>query len=743
MKGQSMLSLISAIRTSRRLGIIIVSALLLLLIFSVQYYYTRGLLEDELEQKAKSELLAKAVLMRHTLTTTELSMRDHVWDIVRNMSYPDSMFAATYRLISANNQLVGGYIAFIPYYYKEKGRLFEAYVYKKDGKYEFEQIGNEKHDYTQGVIFKEVFESNEPQWSSPYIYTDKNGKTSNLITYSYPFRSAEGKVVAVGGVDLSLVWLSDTINSKHLYPSSFNLVLTQKGELIVGPSKEFVRKRDAYDDDDVEILKIINDSTTQWEYSDDGCTKRYHYINRTDGENSTIFLTYLKDSPKWQIAVVCYDDEVYKELYHMRTVIALLMLVLIGVLTLMINLFARNERKLQKASIDRERIDGELRVAREIQMSMLPSSITQTNTYDILGLLEPAKEVGGDLFDYFERNEKLFFCIGDVSGKGMASALVMSVTHTLFRSAASRESDPAHIMQAINHTVCEGNERNMFVTLFIGVLDLPTGRLRYCNAGHDIPMLLTKSKATMLSMEPNLPIGAFSDTLYTMQQITIMPETTIFLYTDGLTEAMNKEHRLFGEQRLNATLGRCTAQQQLLPSQLLEQVSKAYYAFVNEAPQSDDLTMLAIRYTPVVDSNRVLSESIMLSNSVSEVKDLNKFVKDVLNRLNIETNLVRKLQLAVEEAVVNVISYAYPEGTTGNIQVSATADSETLRFIITDSGSPFDPTVAAKADTNLSIEERPIGGLGILLLRELMDTINYERVDGNNILTLSKKYKTQ
>ena len=743
MKGQSMLSLFSAIRTSRRLGIIIVSALLLLLIFSVQYYYTRGLLEDELEQKAKSELLAKAVLMRHTLTTTELSMRDHVWDIVRNMSYPDSMFSTTYRLISANNQLEGGYIAFTPYYYKEKGRLFETYVYKKDGKYVSEQIGNEKHDYTQSAIYKEVVESNEPQWSSPYIYTDKHGKTSNLITYSYPFRSADGQVVAVGGVDLSLEWLSDTINSKHLYPSSFNLVLSQKGELIVGPSKDFVRKGKAHVDDDVEILKIINDSTTQWESSEDGCTMRYRYINPTDGEKSTIFLTYLKDSPKWQIAVVCYDDEVYKELYHMRTVIALLMLVLIGVLTLMINLFARNERKLQKASIDRERIDGELRVAREIQMSMLPSSITQTNTYDILGLLEPAKEVGGDLFDYFERNEKLFFCIGDVSGKGMASALVMSVTHTLFRSAASRESDPAHIMQAINHTVCEGNERNMFVTLFIGVLDLPTGRLRYCNAGHDIPMLLTKSKATMLSMEPNLPIGAFSDTLYTMQQITIMPETTIFLYTDGLTEAMNKEHKLFGEQRLNATLGRCTAQQQLLPSQLLEQVSKAYYAFVNEAPQSDDLTMLAIRYTPVVDSNCVLSESIMLSNSVGEVKDLNKFVKDVLNRLNIETNLVRKLQLAVEEAVVNVISYAYPEGTTGNIQVSATADSETLRFIITDSGSPFDPTVAAKADTNLSIEERPIGGLGILLLRELMDTINYERVDGNNILTLSKKYKTQ
>lgn len=149
-----------------------------------------------------------------------------------------------------------------------------------------------------------------------------------------------------------------------------------------------------------------------------------------------------------------------------------------------------------------------------------------------------ALEVGGDLYDYFIRDEKLFFCIGDVSGKGVPSSLVMAVVHALFNSLTQHESNPAHLMRSINVTACEGNKTNMFVTMFIGVLDLPTGRLRYCNAGHDAPLIIAHGVAP-LSVKPNLPLGVFGDTNYTLQEEQLPQEATLLLYTDGLTEMSN------------------------------------------------------------------------------------------------------------------------------------------------------------------------------------------------------------
>jgi sigma-B regulation protein RsbU (phosphoserine phosphatase) len=175
----------------------------------------------------------------------------------------------------------------------------------------------------------------------------------------------------------------------------------------------------------------------------------------------------------------------------------------------------------------------------------------------------------------------------------------------------------------------------------------------------------------------------------------------------------------------------------LPPKQLLEKVTDEVHAFVEDAEQSDDLTMFVFRYSPVV-RDLTLDEELTLQNDVRQVRQLNEFVKQVMSQLGIEPSLAKKLRLAVEEAVVNVIDYAYPAGVTGDITVQASFDNQCLRFVIKDSGVAFDPTEKEKADTSLSAEDRPIGGLGILLVRELMDSINYERLDGMNVLTLKK-----
>jgi sigma-B regulation protein RsbU (phosphoserine phosphatase) len=319
----------------------------------------------------------------------------------------------------------------------------------------------------------------------------------------------------------------------------------------------------------------------------------------------------------------------------------------------------------------------------------------------------------------------------------------MAVAHALFRSIAQKEDNPSHIMNALNTSGCQNNKTNIFTTMFIGVLDLPTGHLRYCNAGHEIPLIIKKEDGnctiSKLDVVPNLPIGLFDDFKYVMQKEAISHGTTLFLYTDGLTEARNLQHEQFGMNRLEELLTRLNTND---PQQLINGVKEAVEQFTEGAEQSDDLTILTFRYAPK-EEEYLFTDHLTLQNDVREVAQLNSFVKGAMEQLGIEKPFARKLQLAVEEAVVNVIDYAYPAGKVGNIDVKVTSNGHQLRFIITDEGIAFNPTEASQVDTTLSAEERPVGGLGILLVRELMDSVNYERVNGKNILTLCKEMENK
>jgi sigma-B regulation protein RsbU (phosphoserine phosphatase) len=294
-------------------------------------------------------------------------------------------------------------------------------------------------------------------------------------------------------------------------------------------------------------------------------------------------------------------------------------------------------------------------------------------------------------------------------------------------------------MEHMNEMACRNNPQNIFVTLFIGVLDLLTGHLRYCNAGHDVPFCIQGQTAEPLEAAANIPIGLFDDYDYQMQNATMLPGSTLFLYTDGLTEARNAGRRLFGHKRLTELMAHCAEKN---PKEIVSTVIAEVEQFAGPTEQSDDLTLLVIRYTPTEDT-LTLDEQLTLSNDVKEVARLSTFIKDIMTRIGIGKPLAPKLRLALEEAVVNAMEYAYPAGIKGNVTIRTTFDGERLRLIISDSGIAFNPTEAVKADTTLSAEERPIGGLGILLMRELMDSVNYERIDGRNILTLTKRIEKQ
>ena len=712
----------------KRVGLVIIvlSAALLELLSGAQYLSTHQLLEETLEKRVESELTLKAILIKSTLNSAEDILKNHIWDIRQNLEQPDSVMEALGRMIVLSRTVHGVGLGFVPYYYPEKGRLFEPYVQKIGDSIVKRQIAGPDHDYLSDHPYQATMAANDAVWIEPYL--DQAGAQTSVISYLMPFRDKSDKLAGMVGIDVSLQWLGDTIGSHHFYPSSFVLLLTESGQPIIRPSEKSVSPATAdY------IINLINDSTVARERSSTGRSWEIDFDD--DGRSGTVFYTDMEGVPRWQIAVVCYDDEAFGELSKLRVRLLLLSALAFTILLFIIGSFARKEKKLLVKTMEQERISSELSVARDIQKQMLArkNSVSRDDV-DVSGLLLPAREVGGDLFDYLVRDEKLFFCIGDVSGKGVPSAMVMAVVHSLFQAVTVHENNPARMMQFVNESSCKGNESNMFVTLFFGVLDLPTGRLRYCNAGHDKPIMIVDGQLMPESQKPNLPIGIFEDVKYEVHEVLLPAGATLFLYTDGVTEARNSQLTLFGLDRLHAALQTASGE----PQQLMLQVADAVRQFVGDAEQSDDLTMLAIHYTPKVEKD-ILNETLTLKNDPRQVSQLSTFVKDVLARALSDEKQRGEIRLAVEEAVVNVMEYAYPTAVEGDVTIDAKFDGQWVKFVISDSGIAFDPTKASDADTTLSAEDRPIGGLGILLVRRLMDSINYERVDGRNILTLKKK----
>ena len=719
--------------------LIIAAVLLLELLSLAQYFFTHNLLEEELEKHAELELTMKAMIMKRIIEDSENTLKSHIMEVKYNLANPDSMFSIVAQIAKYSPQMKGCGIAFKPGYYKDKGELFEPYALKTDSGIQCLQIAGKDFDYTKDGFYKDIQERKANSWVGPY--QDAFLK-ERLISYAVPIYEFTGDTIAVFGIDIDAKNLGDTLNYRHIYPSSFDFLLSEEGELITDYTPTSIEGNiDVY-------VRLINDSTVTRVKSYSGRTNMIDFdINGKDG---SIFYSHMKGKPHWLIAVVCYDDEVYGSLLRLRFRLLLLSLAAFGILLFMVLRFAKGAKELNMKTLEQERTNGELRIANNIQQTLLPAnepSLKNVGDVCVEGRLIPAKAVGGDLYNAFVRDEKLFFCIGDVSGKGIPSALIMAIMQALFRNIASREDNPAQIMKRLNETACRNNEANIFSTLFIGVLDLPTGHLRYCNAGHELPILIDHSplnidhsplnidhSISMIEAKPNLPVGLFEDFDFEMQSMTMQPGSVLFLYTDGLTEARNIQNKLFGRENVLKMIASCRSTE---PKQLVEAAIGKWHQFIGQTEQSDDLTLLALSYTPSQEQD-VLEESLTLKNDVKEVEALGAYVKQVCGHLSIDRSLTNKLRLAVEEAVVNVMEYAYPKDTTGYVNVKATSDGRRLKFIITDSGISFNPTEVTAADTSLSAEERPIGGLGILLVRELMDSINYERTDGKNVLTLSK-----
>jgi sigma-B regulation protein RsbU (phosphoserine phosphatase) len=721
------------------------------------------------------------------LTKVKVATDNTDWLITRHLDAPDSMFVYSRRILENNPDLNGCSISFEPFYFKEKGQYFSAYSLNTGGVIETTQEGNDHYQYFSMDWYQLPKLLDRPCWTEPFVDFNPENITSPemIISYCKPIKDHQNNFIGAISVDLSIEWLSQTISAVKPYPNSYTIMIGKGGTFFVHPDTTKLFYQTIFTQTLLEPDTAITNLGHAMQAGEEGYRKLDLY-----GEECYVLYKPLGDTG-WSVGLVCPTRDIFSGYYHLANTIAgivivglLLMLMVfsgiiskqmepleelayqaeaiasgrldeelsdlhrndeIGQLSLsfhhMQQSLVRQIEELKIANEQKGRIEGELKVARDIQMAMLPKifpPFPERDDIDVFGQLTPAKEVGGDLFDFYIRDEKLFFCIGDVSGKGIPASLYMVVTKALFRTISIHESSPERIVYILNEVMSKDNDSNMFVTFFMGVLDLPTGRLHYCNAGHDAPLLVGHTGAGLLPVDSNLPIGVMGGWKFTKQETLVDPDTTIFMYTDGLNEAENIGHQQFEMTRVMETARKLQQDDNFKPTVIVDEMMGAVRAFVGEADQSDDLTMLAIQYTKH-QKDITYQRSLTLTNDIKRVPRLNTFIDEVCEANGFDMATTMQINLAIEEAVVNVMNYAYPKGIKGDITIETKANDTQLSFIISDTGKPFDPTAKAEVDITLSAEDRAIGGLGIHLIRQIMDNINYERVDGHNILTLIKK----
>ena len=626
-------------KLSRRITwrvIAIVSIINVLIVGAVfMFDLAMALLESDMRAQYLMEgIEGRIETMVQVVKTATFNNRD---EVEAHLESPEAVFDALERELRVNKRLVGCFAAFEPDYYKGQGRWFEAYAYYTDSTHiERRQIGSPKHDYFNGVWYEKGFgleRSDDGYLTDPYF--DDSVGNSMYCSYVLPLFDREGRKVGVYGADLNLDWIDKMvlgaeakvkqIGSMESDPDNpddvnafFIQILDSKGKKIAGTEtidEETLKKIQQNESLSDKKMKI-NDETyfldskriaqtgwtlvvaQHWEmvfldgiilgiiivfFMAVGMLVIIFFMSRSI-RRATKPLGFLSESAKevakgnfgTSLPTFKHNDEVAQLRDSFDT---------------MQQSLKQYVEELKVSTAAKASIESELNVAQSIQMSMLPKTFPafpERKDIELYAALTPAKGVGGDLYDFFIHDEKLFFCIGDVSGKGVPASLVMAVTRTLFRNISAHTAEPSHIVETMNMNISEGNDNNMFVTLFVGVLDLATGHLCYCNAGHDAPYV----NGTLLPCNPNLPVGAMPDMTFTEQETMIAPDSTLFLYTDGLTEAESATYELFGMQRITNVIKDFNGS----PQQLIETMTDAVHKFVGDTEQSDDLTMLAIKY---------------------------------------------------------------------------------------------------------------------------------------------------
>ena len=624
---------------SRRLSLWIVLLATLIFIIAVGYMFTesRRAVRREAIDHATELLNSTALRVNSILDRVQTASDNMDWLVSRHLDGPDSMFVYSKQILENNPELNGCSISFEPYYFKEKGQYFSAFSLNENDTIMTTQEGSSQYQYFYFDCYQQAKLRQAPCWTEPF--NDDNPGNSlvaseTITSYCKPLYDRKGTFVGVMSVDLALSWLSKTISAVKPYPNSYSIMLGRGGTFFVHPDSTKLSVQTIF----TETLEKPNPKLTALGKAmlagEEGMMELV-----IDSKDSYVFYKPLGNTG-WSTAIICPESDIFGGYVRLQHIV--MCILIIGLLLMLWTLSKILNRELQPLGVlakqaetiasgnfneslptterideigklsqsfsemqaslvkyideltvttaNKERIEGELRIAREIQMGMVPRifpAFPERDDIDLYASMTPAKEVGGDLYDFFIQHNKMYFCVGDVSGKGVPASLFMAVTRNLFRVVAQQELPPAEVARQINDTLSEDNEQGMFVTMFIGILDLRTGRLEFCNCGHNPPVY----KGEFLPMEANAPLGLFAGIEFMGETIDDIENNMMLFYTDGLNEAENMAHEQFGDDRLLNFMQHeaTTAKNTILG------IQKAVANFVGDAEPSDDLTMLCLK----------------------------------------------------------------------------------------------------------------------------------------------------
>ncbi|WP_045222696.1 SpoIIE family protein phosphatase [Desulfonatronum thioautotrophicum] len=635
-------------RLSFRLALFILTSttLVFLTAFGYNYQYSKRLVLKNVQENAANLTRSLVHQLDTTLSGVERIPRYLALRLERDQFSETELLAMLRDVIDAHQDIYGTTIAFEPYGMNPDERYHAPYVYRdKTGKLVFTSLGGESYHYFRWEWYSKPRQLGRPAWSEPYF--DEGGGNVVMSTFSAPFYRQTAQGSQFHGVVTADIFLEDLvkiISAVSLYETGYAFLISRTGQFVAHPDQHRIMRESVFSVAEEMNLPELSQIGRKMIQGREGFAE---FTSVHTGQVSLLTFAPVPSSG-WSVGVIIPKNELYADIHSLNNIVLLIGATGFLILLLMVVAISRSitrplrslvgaTTEIAKGNLDvalprirvndevgqlsdsvgamrmalkeyitnltettkaKERIESELKIARNIQMNFLPKRFPpfpDRHEMDVFAVLDSAKHVGGDLYDFFLLDEDhLFFSVGDVSDKGVPAALFMAVTKTLVKGIAEQETDPHNVLARVNNELCRDNDSGMFVTLFCAVLNLRTGLLRYSNAGHNKPILVSENKPPQwLDLPPGLVLGGMEDVPFQTREIRLNPGDLLLAYTDGVTEAMNPELTLYTEGRL---LEEVRVRSGTSPKVLVEELLESVRAFSCNAPQSDDITLLALLF---------------------------------------------------------------------------------------------------------------------------------------------------
>ena len=693
---------------------------------------------------------------------------------------PELTDKAVVRIFEDYPQSLGGGIWFKPYIIDKSKKYTCFYAFRdKNNKITIDRnFASKEYDYPNQEWYKQIISQVTPQrnivWSKPYY--ENQGSYTKMVTLGTGIY-VDNELIGIATVDWELDSVIDEVSKMKPLEMTFSMYKSG-GEIknsfaLFGNLKDdyVIASNDPYLDNETVIGKSLKE--IPWYTTADKlyATTYINYHNRT-------YIPFVNKIDDEMLIIICLPkSEMFKDVNFVYFIMILSMLGLTLLIPALLyfslnryiinpidkltdiahkigkgediqikiekpeefaqlaSTFDKMTKDIKSITQERAKINSELSIAKSIQASSLPNvfpPFPEKSEFDIFATMETAKEVGGDFYDfYFVDEDKFMFLIADVSGKGIPAALFMMTVKTLINNVSQLGYPPKRLIETINKKISQTNKQGFFVTMLAGLINTKTGELNLINCGHNQPLIKRNNgDFEYLNLAPNIVLGAFEDAQFEIYDTKLNPGDIIFTYTDGITEAFNDKNEMFGEQNLVDSLNKNKTSD---IKQIIENTTTDIKNYMNSTPQSDDITMLAFKYNGDKKVKNFKTEALQ-----ANYKSFYTWLHEAFEQWNLDSELRNKLDMCAEEIYANISFYAYPPKT-GAVCVSLekTDDSVTMKF--KDSGVAYNPLEKPDPNIDLPPEQRPIGGLGIYMVKNMADNVEYHRIENENILTIMFK----